>query len=481
MKFERDIESFIRDYLKEINSNSASIFAGAGLSIPAGFVNWSELMKEIADDLGLKLDLENDLISLAQFHVNENANNSKINKIILNEFIQDAVLTENHKIIARLPFTSVWTTNYDSLLEKSFQKVNKNIDVKYSVDQLSNNDLNRDLVIYKMHGDASRPSTAILTKAQYEAYHQTHSSFINALSGELTTKTFLFIGFSFNDPNMDYVLSRLNLSFGSDKRQHYCFVKRPEIGDYKISDEVALEYQLRRQQLIINDLKRYGIKSLLLDSYSQITDVLKEIETRYKKQTIFISGSAEEYGDFDREDATGLIHNLSKIIIKYNYKIVNGFGWGVGSSVLNGALEQIHLNKKKYSESQLIMHPFPQFKTGDRDLGILWEEYRHKMISKCGIVVFVFGNKKNGDEIIEADGVLKEFEIAKENNCICIPIGLTGYASQKIHDIILSNSHEYFEDPDFFLPYLEYFNNNEHSLEEITSKFDELLKRIKIF
>ncbi|MDM1072280.1 SIR2 family protein [Empedobacter brevis] len=481
MKFERDIESFIRDYLKELNSNSASVFAGAGLSIPAGFVNWSELMKEIADDLGLELDLENDLISLAQYHVNENANNSKINKIILNEFIQDAELTENHNIIARLPFTSIWTTNYDKLLEKSFQKVNKHIDVKYSVDQLTTNDLNRDLVIYKMHGDASHASSAILTKAQYEAYHKTHSSFINALSGELTTKTFLFIGFSFNDPNLDYVLSRLDLNFGSNKRQHYCFVKKPELGDYKINDEAALDYQLRKQRLIINDLKRYGIKSLVLNSYNQVTDILKEIEIRYKKQTIFISGSAEEYGEFDRADATGLIHNLSKIIIKHNYKIVNGFGWGVGSSILNGALEQIHSHKDRHSESQLIMYPFPQFKSGNKDLDNLWKEYRQKMISKCGIVVFLFGNKINGNEIINADGVLKEFQIAKENNCICLPIGLTGYSSQKIYDIIVLNPEEYFEDPEFFLPYLEYLNNKENNLEDIISKFEDLIKKISIF
>ena len=67
MKFEHEIEVFIRDYVKDLNEGTASIFAGAGLSVPAGFVNWSELMQEIAHDLGLVIDRENDLISLAQF------------------------------------------------------------------------------------------------------------------------------------------------------------------------------------------------------------------------------------------------------------------------------------------------------------------------------------------------------------------------------------------------------------------------------
>ena len=33
-------EQFIRDFTKELRSNNAAIFAGAGLSIPAGFVDW---------------------------------------------------------------------------------------------------------------------------------------------------------------------------------------------------------------------------------------------------------------------------------------------------------------------------------------------------------------------------------------------------------------------------------------------------------
>jgi hypothetical protein len=36
-------EQFIRDFTKEIRSKNAAIFAGAGLSIPAGFVDWKGL------------------------------------------------------------------------------------------------------------------------------------------------------------------------------------------------------------------------------------------------------------------------------------------------------------------------------------------------------------------------------------------------------------------------------------------------------
>jgi len=295
MNFGHEIEIFIRDYVKDLNEGTASIFAGAGLSIPAGFVNWSELMREIAHDLGLIVDRENDLVSLAQFHLNENRTRSKINRKIIEEFTENVEETLNHKIIARLPISSVWTTNYDQLIEQAFAKENKVTDVKYTNKQLLTNRPKRDVVIYKMHGDSSHASEAILTKEDYEQYHQTHEPFVNALTGELTTKTFLFIGFSFTDPNLDYVLSRLNFRFADDKKQHYCLVKKHCLNDYQNPDQATLDYNIRKQQLIINDLKRYGIKSLIIDSHQDITTILEEIERRFKKKTIFLSGSAETY------------------------------------------------------------------------------------------------------------------------------------------------------------------------------------------
>lgn len=477
---ENEIEIFIKDFVKDLNEGTASIFAGAGLSVPAGYVNWTELMTEIAHDLGLDIKNEKDLVSLAQFHVNENQTRSKINRKILEEFTEDAKETENHKLIARLPLSSIWTTNYDQLLEKTFQNESKVVDIKYRNNQLLTTKPKRDIVIFKMHGDVNHPDEAIITKEQYEQYHSTHEPFINALAGELTTKTFLFIGFSFTDPNLDYVLSRLNFRYSKQQRQHYCFVKKHQLGDSQNPDQATLDYNIRRQSLTINDLKRYGIKSLLINDYSNITRILREIENRYKKKTIFISGSAETYEPFDKNEAIGFVHNLAKITIENDYRIVNGFGWGIGSSIINGALESIYSNPIKYSESQLILKPFPQFETGDKPLKVMWEDYRQKMISQCGISIFVFGNKKNDkNEIIDAGGVIREFEISRDNGNICIPIGLTGYATSQIYKMIASEPEKYFEKPDLFMHLINLLADATTTLETALKEIDKLLKLLK--
>jgi len=47
---DRDIELFIRDFLKEVREDNAAIFAGAGLSAPAGYVNWRDLLRPLAEE-----------------------------------------------------------------------------------------------------------------------------------------------------------------------------------------------------------------------------------------------------------------------------------------------------------------------------------------------------------------------------------------------------------------------------------------------
>lgn len=476
MKTNRDIESFIKEFVKDLAENNVAVFAGAGMSKSAGFVNWSELLRDIATDLGLNVDKEHDLISLAQYHVNENRGKARINKKILEEFAQEAESTENHKILARLPVITFWTTNYDTLIEDSLKAENKVVDIKHQVKQLANTRPKRDVVIYKMHGDVFHPADAIITKEQYESYYKTHEAFVTTLSGDLISKTFLFIGFSFTDPNLDYVLSRLNIQFGEDSRQHYCFIKKQSQAK---DDEDIFKYNLRKQELMINDLLRYKIKAILVEEYSDITEILKEIERQYRKKTVFISGSAEEYGAWNRNEAQSFIHLLSKGIISSGFRIVNGFGWGVGSAVINGSLEAVYERPDKCSEDQLIMRPFPQFVTGEKKLPELWEEYRQRMISLAGIAVFVFGNKNDGKgNIISANGVKREFEIAISHRIIPIPIAATGYIAKELFEEVLKSPEIFYKDHDWIIPIIKELASEKLSVEEIIKRVITIIQTI---
>lgn len=126
-----------KDILKNLREENLAIFAGAGMSAKAGFVCWSELMRPIAEELELKIENETDYVALARYHENEFKTRSKINQLLINELSSNAIITENHQILSRLPISTYWTRNYDKLIETSLEKEGKIPDVKYTVKQLA--------------------------------------------------------------------------------------------------------------------------------------------------------------------------------------------------------------------------------------------------------------------------------------------------------------------------------------------------------
>ena len=83
---------------RALSNGELAVFAGAGLSLDAGYCNWKELLQEAAKKLRLDINKEEyDLISLAQFYCNE-YNRSGINELVSNSFATNRRPTENHKI-----------------------------------------------------------------------------------------------------------------------------------------------------------------------------------------------------------------------------------------------------------------------------------------------------------------------------------------------------------------------------------------------
>ena len=280
----REQELFIQRFLSELEEDNVAIFAGAGLSSSAGYVNWKELLRPLADELNLDIDEEQDLVGVAQFYLNENGRN-RISQQLMDEIATAKQPTENHEVLSRLPIKTYWTTNYDKLIEKSLENVGKIVDVKYTNNHLATTKRKRDSIVYKMHGDIDHPDTAVLTKDDYEKYPLRMKPYITALSGDLVSKTFLFIGFSFTDPNLDYIMSRVKAYFEEHQRQHYCIFKQCNESDFENAQ--LYENAKIKQALLIKDLSRFQIKTILVEKYSDITEMLRRVERAYRRRTIF--------------------------------------------------------------------------------------------------------------------------------------------------------------------------------------------------
>jgi hypothetical protein len=388
-------------------------------------------MRDIASELDLDVDRETNLVAVAQYHLNERRNRTRINQKIIDEFSVDHAVNENHEILARLPIATYWTTNYDRMIETALDAAGKVVDVKYTVEHLKKTQRGRQAVLYKMHGDVSDPDGAVLTKDDYEGYFRDREPFVSALTGDLVSKTMLFVGFSFTDPNIDYVMSRIRVVLRSQPKQHYCILRR-EVR--KPREKLAnFQYRRRQQEYFVKDLARIGIHALMIDDYGDITRILRAVEARYRTRTVFISGSAYEFDPWLPDDAGLFIELLSAELVAKGFNVVTGFGLGVGPSVIAGALREILTNPKRRSQNQLQAFPFPVADSAASTRRGLYRKHREAMISKAGIAIFLFGNKRDErGKIVPADGMQEEFDIAQACGLQIIAAGSTGWMAERI-------------------------------------------------
>lgn len=164
-----------------------------------------------------------------------------------------------------------------------------------------------------------------------------------------------------------------------------------------------------------------------------------------KRKSVFISGSAYEYGSFGEEGKT-FIRVLSKTLLQRGFTIISGFGSGVGNYVLEGALEEIYSDRGKMQD-RLRVYPFPTLRPLMEEIQ---EHYRNDMIAQAETVIFLFGNKLEDIEVREADGMLKEFEIARRYKARLIPVGVSGYVSAKLWEDLVQRYDDYFDNRAMF-------------------------------
>jgi hypothetical protein len=438
-----ELNSFTKTYLAALREENAAVFAGAGLSIPTGLVDWRSLLRDIAHDIHLDVGREQDLISVAQFHVNERGGRHRINQALVTEFAERATLSENHRLLAALPIKTYWTTNYDTLIEQALRAARKRPDVKSTVGNLATTLPRRDAVVYKMHGDVARPEAAVVTRDDYEAYSETHRLFAVALQGDLVSKTFLFIGFSFSDPNLSFVLARIRLLLGENRREHFCLLRRVAPTDF--SSNADFEYARARQELQVRDLRRYGIIGILLDDYQDYTNVLQRLVNVFRRGRVFVSGSGETFDPWTQSDADSFIRDLGRRVVHGGFDLVSGFGLGVGSSLLNGALDGLDEDGSFSFHDRVILRPFPQGVVDPVEKAARWTAYRREMVAHAGIALFIFGNRRGADATLQlAAGVEEEFRLATEAGLAVVPVGATGYMAAELHRRVLDDFDHYY-------------------------------------
>lgn len=472
--------SYLDKIAEQMKLGYLSVFAGAGLSVASGYVDWKSLLEPLCKQM--RLNINKDLTEIAQYYKNQYGRQG-LNDIVFNEFAKMPKNNENVTWLTKLPIKEYWTTNYDDVIEQEIEKRGKVVEKIIDQESFKYHDPEREVVIYKMHGDKRYPDDVVLTKEDYQTYDEKRKLFTKLLSVELVRRTFVFIGFSFNDPNLERILSIAKNTLNSKSLpKHYCFLRKVQVIDYLNHENVLTENALERyiqdknyQELRINAMTKYGIYAILVDDFQQITIMLQYLYNKYISNNVFVCGGIDpnnlsDYGRFNEVEykktdrlsrAEKFLTLLGKTLIDNDFQIYTGFGAGVGNYILSGVLSSKKKNPMNIDVTNREIHINSLIGVEDN----MKTEIRKRMIEQCNsmIVLFGYGNDR------EKSGIFQEYDIARENNNYIIPVSSTGFAAQSIYDEMEKAN----ELPDDFG-----FLKKEENIEDIV---DGIIHKLKIF
>lgn len=257
-----------------IRKEEVLIFAGAGLSLYAGFPSGQQLKNIIYESLTVtekeEISINYNLTDLSEQVVRiRNNNRNALIGFLNNSFLKNPTTFPHvHKKIASIPhFKTIITTNYDKLIEESYKD---KCQVLISDKQVPYIDRAK-VQVFKIHGDLSDPNSIIISQSDYNAFFKNnseHTIYWSVIKERLSTKNILFLGYNLEDPNVAVVFDKITEALKENRRESF-FVS-PNLSEFRKND------LLRKGITYIEDTAEKLIDGLLQNIKDNIATDLKE-------------------------------------------------------------------------------------------------------------------------------------------------------------------------------------------------------------
>lgn len=181
------------------------LFVGAGASIASGMPTWGNAIQRIATHLGINDFSSEDYLRIPQYYY-ISREQKEYTQLMQDVFLYRKFLptTSIHDLIVDFNTQTIITTNYDHLIEQAVEKHSEMIHVVSKDTDLPYRRSGRELI--KMHGDFENDNF-VLKENDYLEYSKNFKLIENYIKSIIGTKVVLFIGYSFNDPDVKHVFS----------------------------------------------------------------------------------------------------------------------------------------------------------------------------------------------------------------------------------------------------------------------------------
>ena len=209
-------EKYIREIVDALQHNRAVAMVGSGFSLNAEltgrpgarFLVWNQLATKFYEKLRGEVPSSGDHylnpMKLAQ-QVESTFGRPALNDLLM-ESLPDEEFSPGdiHKAFVSLPWKDIFTTNYDTLLERAIHAAVRDnrcrpYDVVYSPDDLP--DCHGAPRLIKLHGSFKPIRPYVITEEDFREYPHKKAAFVNTVQQAMLESVFVMFGFSCDDPN----------------------------------------------------------------------------------------------------------------------------------------------------------------------------------------------------------------------------------------------------------------------------------------
>lgn len=198
----------ISELVKNIDASNTVLLIGAGASLPSGGPSVEKIISRLSDELGDDLS-KFSLPDAATIFQKKKGRHKLIE--ILQELSSRAKLSGGFSSISRFPWKSIYSTNYDNLVEQSFKSAGLPLKVTSSNFDLSKRTPGDSQFLYKLHGTMEKDyiygdsSRIIITNDDYNHANDYREKIFQRFEGDLLESSLLVVGNSLGDDDLGSV------------------------------------------------------------------------------------------------------------------------------------------------------------------------------------------------------------------------------------------------------------------------------------
>jgi SIR2-like domain len=231
----------------EYLAKHCALLIGAGASVGAGLPQWDKLLRLMIIEAQSSVSLSDaksaeyeKLITTGKFLTAASGLKDDLGPYFFADFIRKVFVdskvapTGLHKALVDLELAQfVVTTNYDTLLEKSFRKRDDDVTVCTfkEAGAVRRSLSNRQFFILKAHGDATKSAEGIiLTEQDYRNILFKEPAYQHVLATMFSMYTMIFIGASMTDPELNLMLNYVSSTFLPESGPvHYAVLTKEKV------------------------------------------------------------------------------------------------------------------------------------------------------------------------------------------------------------------------------------------------------------